>query len=625
MRNRVLTLLVALVLAAVAMAQGHSYRYWIDNDLTSTSSGTVTGETTLQVDIASLPPGMHAIHFEAWNSSGRSSVRTRYFLKELPQTQQATTARYWIDNDMTTLHNNVATSGIIEIDVSKINVGMHAIHYQTFAADGMASAVRTRYFLKELPQTQQASTARYWIDNDTANIHNDVAASGVIEIDASRLGMGIHAIHYQTFAANGMASAVRTRYFFVNQLQPCLLTALISIDGGEAVSYSLCDELIEIDTEGLAEGNHTLTVTLLDEKGGLIGTEEQTFTVDSNSLALESLTIEGSLITNEQHTVVGSVKNLGSNFKGGISLYYSIGDQGNAVLNNTIRTEIASGSTYNGLRYEFTPKQSGVYHLWLAHEDAPNDTIGHSILATVKDASDHLSGDVNADGSVDIGDIVMVISVMTGTETDAAIVGRADVNGDGAVDIGDIVNIISIMTNQPAGARAYAEEFISQQENGDRVSMELQGNDIALSLNNSQEYTAFQMILSLPEGTTVDDVSISSERSAGHIAAVEHTGDGQYLVMGYSLSNKPLKGYDGTLLTVSTKGMQPDHAIVGNVVFANNKGQTFHFTGGVTTGVVQIENDQWTIDNPVYDLQGRKVTIGNKGIYLIGNKKVVVK
>lgn len=54
-------------------------------------------------------------------------------------------------------------------------------------------------------------------------------------------------------------------------------------------------------------------------------------------------------------------------------------------------------------------------------------------------------GDINGDGAVDIGDIVMVISVMSGTETDATTVAAADVNNDGSADIGDIVGIIDFM------------------------------------------------------------------------------------------------------------------------------------------------------------------------------------
>ncbi len=234
-------------------------------------------------------------------------------------------------------------------------------------------------------------------------------------------------------------------------------------------------------------------------------------------------------------------------------------------------------------------------------------------------------GDVNADGSVDIGDIVMVISVMTGAETDADIMARADVNGDGAADIGDIVSIISIMTSQPAGARTDAAARAWQQENSDRVSMTMEDNALHLSLDNARDYTAFQFQLTLPEGTSLDDVTINSLRGQSHVATIEPMGNGQYLVMGYSLGNKAFNGYNGELLTLNLKGQQTDQVAIYNVIFADAKGQTYRLMGGETTGVGQIDNGKLKMDNSVYDLQGRKVTIGKNGIYLIGNKKVVIK
>ena len=62
---------------------------------------------------------------------------------------------------------------------------------------------------------------------------------------------------------------------------------------------------------------------------------------------------------------------------------------------------------------------------------------------------DALSGDVNGDGQVGIGDIVAVTNVMAGSGgniTEA----QADVNGDGQVGIGDIVAITNIMAGQAA-------------------------------------------------------------------------------------------------------------------------------------------------------------------------------
>jgi hypothetical protein len=44
-----------------------------------------------------------------------------------------------------------------------------------------------------------------------------------------------------------------------------------------------------------------------------------------------------------------------------------------------------------------------------------------------------------------------------------------------------------------------------------------------------------------------------------------------------------------------------------------------------TTGIKAIENGQLTIDNEVYDLQGRRVVNPTKGLYIVNGKKAVIK
>lgn len=70
---------------------------------------------------------------------------------------------------------------------------------------------------------------------------------------------------------------------------------------------------------------------------------------------------------------------------------------------------------------------------------------GTDKTAVVIASVEELNGDVNADGQVGIGDIVMITNVMAKIESDEDKKARADVNGDGDVGIGDIVTITNIM------------------------------------------------------------------------------------------------------------------------------------------------------------------------------------
>ena len=63
-------------------------------------------------------------------------------------------------------------------------------------------------------------------------------------------------------------------------------------------------------------------------------------------------------------------------------------------------------------------------------------------LSIIEDADKYVvesdNGDVNADGSVNAGDVSAVYNAMLGITTDESIVSRADVNGDGSVNTGDV-------------------------------------------------------------------------------------------------------------------------------------------------------------------------------------------
>ena len=278
--RRTLLLMVLSLLACMVWGQSYNYRYWINNDINGAVSGSATGETQFYVDLSERGNGIHAIHVQAKNSDGVwSSVRTRYILLNDEQQQAATTARYWIDNNTSNIHSGVATSGAIDLDLSGIGNGIHAVHYQTVAANGTPSAVRTRYFLLNDEQQQTAIKARYWLDNDMTTMHNEVVASGVIDLDLSKLDVGFHAVHFQTMAADGTPSAVRTRYFYIDRVEDCY-TASVSIDGGEATDYPVSDDDIVIDIGELESGEHTLHIKIYNSQNSLMDEQTQTFTVE---------------------------------------------------------------------------------------------------------------------------------------------------------------------------------------------------------------------------------------------------------------------------------------------------------------------------------------------------------
>ena len=267
------------MLACWAWGQSYSYRYWIDDNVGSATSGSATGETQFTINTAQLASGVHAIHVQAKGSgSDWSSVQTRYFLAQKATAMTTASARYWIDDDLTTMHDGVATSGTIDLDISGLKTGIHCVHYQKIATDGTPSSAQTRYFLLYSPNGMAATSARYWIDNDLATMHNGVATSGVINIDITGLGIGLHSVHYQKIAADGTPSAAQTRYFYVDRVQGGGYKAAISIDGGEATLYDVDGEEIVIDLGDL-QGSHQMHVVIYDDQQHVLDEQTKTFTI----------------------------------------------------------------------------------------------------------------------------------------------------------------------------------------------------------------------------------------------------------------------------------------------------------------------------------------------------------
>ena len=204
-------LLTALLgFACIANAQRAYYRYWFDNDTGTMAQGEVVGEKELALDVGGLSSGMHNIHLQVRNAAGKwSPVYSRYFFKS-----EATTARYWFDNDMTMFHENAPTNGLVELDITHLPIGLHAVHYQTLDGQGQPSAVRTRYFMVNQLQ-RSALSALISIDNEEPTIY-ELSDEDII-IDVSDLSIGMHELHAVLIDANGLRLAEETVAFEVKQ------------------------------------------------------------------------------------------------------------------------------------------------------------------------------------------------------------------------------------------------------------------------------------------------------------------------------------------------------------------------------------------------------------------------
>lgn len=124
----------------------------------------------------------------------------------------------------------------------------------------------------------------------------------------------------------------------------------------------------------------------------------------------------------------------------------------------------------------------------------------------------YTSGDVNADGLINITDIVSVISYILEDAPESFIFKAADVNEDGIINITDIVGIIDIILTDDAPANATLRRRVAALANAlpSLTTLEIvpfgieQGTTSATvtldMLNPDDEFTAFECSIKLPEG-----------------------------------------------------------------------------------------------------------------------------
>ena len=123
------------------------------------------------------------------------------------------------------------------------------------------------------------------------------------------------------------------------------------------------------------------------------------------------------------------------------------GSEANAI-SGTINIHKENALFYNGTNQEEICNTVSQWEGW-----NENGTIGSGwpLLQWQVERGDYIqlcgymkSGDVNADGAIDIADAVAVLNAMAGK----AVSGNPDVNGDGSVDIADAVKVLNIMAGR---------------------------------------------------------------------------------------------------------------------------------------------------------------------------------
>ena len=236
-------------------------------------------------------------------------------------------------------------------------------------------------------------------------------------------------------------------------------------------------------------------------------------------------------------------------------------------------------------------------------------------------------GDVNGDGLVNVQDATIVVNYILGMENNDEYDYRlADMNEDGEIDVFDVTKMIAVILSGENFAKLRKVMGVQGPTIVEPLTMKNGTDEIALTVDNVNRFTSFQMDVEVPNGIALTGARLTNNES-GHIVRYMKIGENLYRVMALSMSNTPLKASANELLDLDlTDGSDVQ---IGNIMFVTPQGEAVLFEAlseNIVTGIMSVCTSG---SEEIYDLSGCKLNVRReqlpKGIYIINQKKVVIK
>ncbi len=182
--------------------------YWYDDETVIKQVNVSQSVQTL--DASMLNAGLHTVHYQVLCNNGElTPVASTVFLRVNfdSATTIAKSLRYWFD-DETTVMQAAITDGVQLLDASKLNEGLHTVHYQIVdSKDNLGSPVSSIFMKMNSQSSSEAKSIRYWFDDDHASFKVTDVANGTQSLDVTDLQTGLHTLHYQLVDNQGNMGA----------------------------------------------------------------------------------------------------------------------------------------------------------------------------------------------------------------------------------------------------------------------------------------------------------------------------------------------------------------------------------------------------------------------------------
>lgn len=237
-------------------------------------------------------------------------------------------------------------------------------------------------------------------------------------------------------------------------------------------------------------------------------------------------------------------------------------------------------------------------------------------------------GDVTGSGTVDVQDATLVVNYILGNVTDEYDYAAADMNNDGEVDVFDVTAIINVILGS---SRYAASSRRSEERDGniqESVSLMSEENNVLMGIDNAARFTSFQFDVKVPKGVELTGVDWNVNTDT-HMLKFAKTGEDCYRVVALSMESASLLDWSDTLLKLQLSNKATGEVVFNNILFVTPQGDTVHIVSSslnLATGIQDVVHSQNSV---VYDLTGRHLNMKSrrlpKGVYIVNNKKVVIK
>ena len=205
----------------------------------------------------------------------------------------------------------------------------------------------------------------------------------------------------------------------------------------------------------------------------------------------------------------------------------------------------------------------------------------------------------------DVGNLTKAINFVMNGGASASDVALYDLNNDGELNIGDIILIVKFILNNSNNAASFIGRCAGE-------------------VAELTQYTAAQFEVRTTGNVNVENIRLVKNMEQTHQLMILQKDANTYAAVVYSLSNKLMIPENGKIIKI---GNNSEKLSIENVTVATPTGETaYYHTLPTTTGIEQTVRGNGTA--VIYDLNGYRLNNSKalkKGIYIVNGKKIVVR